>query len=200
MSQTLMLAPPQAPAAAKQMPPTLHRFTAEQYHQLAEIGVLDSEARTELIDGLILTMAPFSPPHIAVVKRLTKSLVMLAGDAAWVSVQSSVRLDDGAEPEPDLALLYRDAPEDRVPEAANVLLVVEVAVTTEALDRNVKLVRYAEAGIPEAWLVLPEARTVETFWRPGPGGYAETALYTEADTVAVLGATLSVADAFPPVV
>ena len=115
-----------------------------------------------------------------------------------MSVQHSIRLDDGTEPEPDLALLRRDAPEDRIPEAEDVLLVAEIAVTTEAFDRNVKLARYAAAGIPEAWLVLPQKRTVETFRRPGPGGYAETALYTDADTVDALGAALDVRALFSP--
>ncbi len=169
-----------------------------EYRRLVGVDSPAEGCRAELIDGLIYAMAPFSPPHIAVVNRLTAAFVRLAGDDARVSVQNSVRLDDGTEPEPDIALLRRDAPEDRVPIASDVLLVVEIAVTTEAFDRNVKLIRYAEAGIPEAWLVLPEKRTVETFRRPGPGGYTETALYTEADTVEVLGASLGVAGIFPP--
>ncbi len=193
-SPTRPARPTAAPAAPRQK-----TFTVDEYHRLVEVGILAEGARTELIDGLILNMAPFSPPHIAVVDRFTKAFVRLAGDDARVSVQNSVRLDDGTEPEPDVMLLAADTPEDRLPVASDVLLVVEVAVTTEAFDRNVKLVRYAEAGIPEAWLVLPEKRTVETFRRPGPGGYTETALYTEADTVEVLGTALRVADVFPPV-
>ena len=179
--------------------PRQRTFTVEEYHRLAEVGILAEGSRTELIDGIILHMAPFSPPHIAVVNRLNEAFCDVLRKTARVSVQNSVRLDDGTEPEPDLALLRRDAPEDRVPVAADVLLVVEIAVTTEAFDRNVKLARYAAAGVPEAWLVLPEKRTVETFCKPGPGGYAETVLYTEADTVDVLGAPLAVAGLFPPV-
>lgn len=163
-----------------------------------EAGVLEPGTRTELIDGILITMAAFSPPHIAVVNRLSEAFFELVRDQARVSVQNSVRLDDGTEPEPDLALLRRNAPEDRVPTPEDTLLVVEIAVTTEALDRNVKLIRYAEAGIPEAWLVLPEKRTLETFRRPGPGGYTEVSLYAEADTVDVLGKSLAVADMFPP--
>ena len=179
--------------------PRQKTFTVEEYHRLAEVGILAEGSRTELIDGIILHMAPFSPPHIAVVNRLNEAFYDVLRKTARVSVQNSVRLDDGTEPEPDLALLRRDAPEDRVPVAADVLLVVEIAVTTEAFDRNVKLARYAAAGVPEAWLVLPEKRTVETFRGPGPGGYAETARYTEADTMDVLGALLAVAGLFPPV-
>lgn len=178
-------------------PPSLLRFSVETYHKMAETGVLDPQVRTELIDGLILTMAPFSPPHVFTVNSLTAALFRLVGDTASVSVQNSLRLNDGTEPEPDIALLRLDTPIDRLPEAESTLLVVEIAVTTEALDRNIKMARYAAAGIPEAWLVLPEKRTLETFRRPGPGGYAETALYTEADSVDVLGQSLAVVDVFP---
>lgn len=193
LSPTRPARPVAAPAAPRQK-----TFTVDEYHRLVEVGILAEGGRTELVDGLILHMAPFSPPHVAVVNRLNEAFFDVLRKTVRVSVQNSVRLDDGTEPEPDLALLRRDAPEDRVPMPADVLLVVEVAVTTEAFDRNVKLIRYAEAGIPEAWLVLPEKRTLETFRRPGPGGYTETALYTEADTVDVLGATLDVAAVFPP--
>ncbi len=189
-----------APARTAAVPtaPRQKTFTVEEYHRLAEVGLLAEGSRTELIDGLILHMSPFSPPHVAVVDRLSKAFFRIAGDDARVSVQNSVRLDDGTEPEPDVMILAADTPEHRLPIASDVRLVVEVAVTTEAFDRNVKLIRYAEAGIPEAWLVLPEKRTVETFRRPGPAGYTETALYTETDSVEVLGSTLAVASVFPP--
>ena len=190
------LAPPRTMAAPAM--PRQKTFTVDEYHRLAEVGILAESSRTELIDGIILHMAPFSPPHIAVVNRMTAAFFRHVCLDARVSVQNAVRLDDGTEPEPDVALLRPDTPEDRVPVAADTLLVVEIAVTTEAFDRNVKLARYAAAGVPEAWLVLPEKRTVETFRGPGPGGYAETARYTEADTVDVLGAPLAVAGLFPP--
>ncbi len=184
-----------APAVAG---PHLRTFTVDEYHRLVEVGILTEGARTELIDGLILNMAPFTPRHIAVVDRFAKAFFRIAGDDARVSIQNSLRLNDGTEPEPDVMILADGTPEDRLPIASDVILVVEIAVTTEAFDRNVKLVRYAEAGIPEAWLVLPEKRTVETFRRPGPSGYTETAFYTEADTVEMLGASLDVAGLFPP--
>jgi len=154
-------------------PPTLRRFTVDEYHAMAEAGVLSRDVRTELIDGLILEMSPFSPPHIAVVNRLNRMFVRLLGDSALVSTQNSVRLNDGTEPEPDLALLRPDTPETRIPEARDALLVVEVSESTEAYDRGIKMARYAAAGIPEAWIILPTQRRAEVYRQPGPSGYAE---------------------------
>lgn len=178
--------------------PTLRRFTAEEYHHLVGWDCPDGEPRTELIDGLIYAMAPFSPPHIAVVNRLNEALMRVAAGDARVSVQNTLRLDDGTEPEPDLVLLRLETPEDRVPEAADALLVVEVSVTTEAFDRGVKLARYAAAGIPEAWIVIPDRRTVEAFTAPGPGGYAQARLVGVGETLDVLGRPLDADGLFPP--
>lgn len=80
----------------------------------------------------------------------------------------------GHEPEPDVVLLRTDYErEARVPEAHDALLVVEVAVSTERFDRDVKLPRYAKAGSPEVWIVLPEKRRVEVCWRPERNRYAD---------------------------
>ncbi len=78
------------------------------------------------------------------------------GDPAIVRVQGPIRLDDRAEPEPDLALL-RPRPDYYAsghPRPQDVLLIVGVAETSLACDRPVKLLRYAQAGIPEVWLLI----------------------------------------------
>lgn len=53
------------------LPLTRKRFTIEEYHRLAEIGVLDWDERLELIEGTIMTMHPttrrlFSPDDLRV--------------------------------------------------------------------------------------------------------------------------------------
>ena len=66
----------------------------------------------------------------------------------FVSVQDPFALDDRGEPQPDLTIL-REPPIGRLPGPNEVLLVVEVADTSLAYDRDVKLKRYADAGIPQ---------------------------------------------------
>jgi Uma2 family endonuclease len=58
-------------------------------------------------------------------------------------------------PQPDVALLRRrdDFYARAYPEPADVLLLVEVADTSLAYDRDVKAPLYAQAGIPEVWIV-----------------------------------------------
>ena len=45
-------------------------FTVEEYHRLAEVGVLHEDDRVELLNGLIVNMTPIGPLHGSSVKRL----------------------------------------------------------------------------------------------------------------------------------
>ncbi len=160
------------------MPVTLlepHTFTVDEYHALAEAGFFDEDSRVELIDGIIVAMSPIGAAHITCVNRLTVLFVRLMlekGLDVTVSVQNPLRLGPHQEPEPDVALL-RPSAAGRVPEAADALLVVEVADTTLATDRAVKAPRYAAAGVPEVWIVDLQEERVEVYRRPGAAGYTD---------------------------
>ena len=50
-------------------------------------------------------------------------------------------------------------------------LVIEVADSSEDVDRRAKLPRYAQAGIPEAWLIVLSGDAVDVYNDPSPDGY-----------------------------
>ena len=77
------------------------------------------------------------------------------------------------EPQPDIMLLRPRADFYRahIPGPADVLLVVEVAESSAALDRRVKLPLYARSGIPEVWLVDLGQETIGAYRDPSPDGY-----------------------------
>ena len=155
------------------MPLALHRFTVDEYHRMAQAGVFHEDDRVELIHGQVVEMTHIGPGHSGCVGDLTTLFSRRAGDAALVWVQNPVHLGEHEEPQPDLVLLrpqpgtYRQAH----PRPADVLLVIEVADTSVRYDRETKLRLYAEAGIPEAWLVNLPAETIEAATDPGPDGY-----------------------------
>ena len=88
-----------------------------------------------------------------------------------VAVQSPLRLSEDSEPEPDLMVLKPplERYQDRLPTPEDVLLLVEVADTSLEFDREVKLPLYAEAGIPEVWLVHPQENPPEAHRDPRGG-------------------------------
>ena len=126
--------------------------------------------RAELIRGVIVEKLSESSLH----EFLTRELYLIFAQAGLVDClilkEGPLTLAD-SEPEPDLAIVkgtnadYRD----RHPQTA--LLVVEVAVSSESSDREM-VKAYAEAGVPECWLVVGKRREIECYTQPSNGAYA----------------------------
>jgi len=155
------------------MPLALHRFTVDDYHRMAEAGVFHEGDRVELIRGQVVRMTPIGPGHSGCVGALTRVFAQRVGAAALVWVQNPLHLGSHDEVQPDVCLLQPRPGEYREvhPTPADVLLVIEVADTSVAYDRETNLRLYAEAGIPEAWLVILPSETIEVCTTPGPDGY-----------------------------
>lgn len=86
-----------------------HRFDVEEYHRMAEAGILSEDDRVELIDGEIVERSSIGSAHQAVVDRLNRLLTNFAAQEYIVRPQGPVRLDEHDEPQPDIALLrYRE--------------------------------------------------------------------------------------------
>jgi len=153
----------------------VHRLTVDDYRRMGALGILGPELRTELIDGEIMEMPPIGHPHAGTVKFIANRLKEAVGAAAIVAVQDPVWLDDHSEPLPDIAVLCPRADYYRTghPGPADVLLLIEVADSSLHYDREVKLPRYARAGIPEVWLVDLGGRRLTVHRRPAPHGYAD---------------------------
>ena len=156
--------------------PTRRLFTRKEYHCMGDAGILAPTERVELIRGEILVMSPIGSRHVAFVNNLTQLLVTRLGGRAIVSVQNPVALSDDTEPEPDLAILRRrdTVPyKDREPFTEDALLLIEVGESSLAYDRRTKLRLYAEAGIPEYWIVDAAAELIEIHRQPDDQGYRE---------------------------
>ena len=165
-----------------------YRFTRDDYHRMANAGVFRPGVRVELIDGEIIEMHPIGRRHRGTVDRLTAVLAPRVGTAAIVRVQSSIALGNNGEPEPDLVLLrYRAdfyTESDEKPE--DVLLVVEVAETSERYDRRTKAPLYARFGIPELWIVDLKRSRITRYLDPTPDGYASTRIYRRGESLSPL--------------
>lgn len=158
-----------------------HLFSLEEYHQMGRTGIFGEDDRVELIEGEIVEMTPIGSGHAATVNRLNRLLSSQAGEQAIVTVQNPLSIPgEGAavdsEPQPDLMLL---APRDDFyaaghPTPEDVLLLIEVADTTLAFDRDVKLPVYARGGVGEVWLVNLQEGLVEVHRDPVQGSYRWT--------------------------
>lgn len=142
----------------------LHRITVEQYHQMQDNGALRKEDRCELIRGFLVEKPINNPPHASAISRVMKQLMTLLGMDAVIRIQLPITLSD-SEPEPD-AVLAAGTDDDyntRHPGPDDVLFLVEVSDSTLAFDRTVKLPLYAEAGIPQYWIINVADKSIEVY-------------------------------------
>ena len=169
-------------------------FTSDEYCRMVEVGILTDRDRVELIRGEIVHKMTTGRRHIAFVDNLNELLVLRLAGRARVSVQNGLVVSDDSVPEPDLKILRRRSLpyKEREAYAEDVLLLIEVADSSLAYDRSTKLALYAEAGIPEYWVVNCIAESIEIHRRPEGDRYLDVRRVEGAATVTL--------QAFPDVV
>ena len=159
------------------------KFTVEQFHKMAESGILNEDDRVELIRGEIIEMAAIGTKHASCVRRLDNVLHTKLGDKVIISVQNPVGLDDSSEPQPDVVLLKprEDFYASAHPQPKDILLVIEVADSTIKYDREVKVPLYAQEGVIEVWLVDINSECVEIYREPANGIYQKVEKFSRGD-------------------
>src|SRR6266446_6034755 len=145
----------------------VHRMSVSDYHRAGEMGMLGEDV--ELLHGIVFKKMPKSALHELVAQKLMERLLEQAPKEFVVRPERPLTLPD-SEPEPDISVV-RGKPDDWTKaHPATAHLVVEVAVSSVALDEGMAEI-YAEAGIPEYWLVRPEDRAMDVYCEPTRAGY-----------------------------
>jgi Uma2 family endonuclease len=152
--------------------PRRHRITVDEYHRMAEVGLLAPDARVELIEGEIIEMPPIGSRHAAAVNQLAEILHTAVGKRAIVQCQGPIQLCDLTELQPDFALLARrdDFYRTQHPATADVLLAIEVSDTTAHYDLHTKMSQYTTYGIRELWVIDVRGQ-LHVFRNPTGGAY-----------------------------
>jgi hypothetical protein len=160
-------------------------FTVEEYHRMGEAGVFAADERVELIRGVVRRMSPKGKRHSASVSRATRLFVGRLAGRACVFVQDALRVVGWtSEPEPDLIVASNPDPLTYGTDQSQTLLVIEVADATLAFDREVKGPLYAEAGIPEYWIVNLVEDVLEVYRDPRDGLYQSRAVLSREERIA----------------
>jgi len=164
------------------------RWTVDDCRQMIDSGLL-APGSFELIEGEVISKMGQGRLHIAVVTRIMTALAIVFG-AEVIQSQAPIGIGDTDEyndPEPDAAVLRErvTAYVDREPDpAADVLLVVEAAVSSLPGDLGAKARIYGSHGVQEYWVVSGERRELIVFRGPGPLGYASMTVFGESESAA----------------
>lgn len=150
--------------------PTLRQFTVPQYLRLIQTGVLGKYDQVELIDGWIVNKMTRNASHDSSISRLIRLLGRLL-PVDWVLRCQSAVLLPRSVPEPDLAVFPGpiETYDQEVPAAGKAALLIEVAESSLAYDRDEKSKLYAQAHVPVYWLVNLVDHRVEVYTQPRGG-------------------------------
>ena len=162
-------------------------FTADEFEQMGEVGILPDEQRFELIRGEIIEMPKSYPRHSGSVDRLTYVFSNKLARSVIVRVQSAYRIDRYSEPMPDISLLrFRDDFYTRAhPGPGDVLLLVEVSHTTVGYDKTVKAPLYAESGAPEYWQLDVKKDILIVRREPEDGEYQNVQIFRRGESITI---------------
>lgn len=162
------------------------RLRIEDYLLLDGAGALDSYAKTELIEGQIVSMNVQHRPHgmvkMELYDRLRDVLIRLGSPLRPV-IEFSVSIPPDAMPEPDILLTNEPRGDGAVP-LASVALIIEVSDTTLAFDLGPKAALYARSGVPEYWVADVSARRIHQHASPSANGYGRIVDHAFGDSIA----------------
>lgn len=183
------------------------RFTREQYLEMGRLGFFD-RTRVERIRGEIVEMSPINWPHVVGCRKTGVFLERAFVGVAWVSRNEQPLALPDSDPQPDVVVVAGKF-EDYSGHPTTALLVVEVSDSTLARDLTEKAQLYAEAAIPEYWVLDVDGRQLHVLRDPGPlplpaelatVAYRSQQVLSPADHASPLGAphvSIPVSDLLP---
>lgn len=143
-------------------------FTVSEVLRMQEAGIFGERERFELIEGEIVLMQAKGPLHETLKAALNIAIVKALPDRLWMAVEPSVYLSEDTFVDPDIIVFPQDVKMENL-KGSDILLTIEVAATSLAYDRGVKLGLYAKYGIQEYWVVDAYQRTTHRFFEPQRG-------------------------------
>jgi len=177
----------------------LRRYTRAEYDALVEKGAFLHE-RIELIFGQLVQMSPVGADHREATATLHETLQEVLRGRARVYCQAPIAATDDSEPEPDLYITPPGAHWHAHPSRAH--LVIEVAASSLAYDRNEKAFLYGISEVDEYWIVDLVHELVEVRRDRDAGVWRSISTFRRGDTLQVLAfpdVTIAVSEILPPI-
>jgi len=170
------------------------KWSVDDYHRMIDAGILTNR-KAELLWGEIVAMAPEGKPHAHLSSNGADYIREQLAGQAKVREAKPITLADASEPEPDIAVVQDlgDVYLEHHPFAENVFWLVEYADASLKKDLESKPLLYAEAGIPEYWVVNLKRMELVVFTQPENGCYQRQQTLTEGRVSPVMFPQVSLA-------
>lgn len=171
------------------------RFSAADVHAMLEAGVLREREQVELVGGELVEMSPQGPLHWGLTQPLVSWVFRNLPENLTAASNGPLRLGEFDEPEPELFVFPAGIGVNDV-RGPDVLLVVEVALSSLSYDLKMKAPLYAGHGIREYWVIdVDNRRTL--IHRLAEGAYLEPEAVAFSAPLASPAGPLVIADLLP---
>ena len=178
------------------------RWTTEQFLHLVDEGVLGPDDKVELLEGVIVAMAPSNVAHDGALGLVSQAVFRAVGERAVVRVQLSFVAGTHSLPDPDVAVVPGSARNYTRSRPTKALLIVEVSDTSLKQDRLTRAAIYAAVRVPECWIVNLREDCVEIRRQPDAKlrRYRNVSVARRGETIAIAalpGVDVTVGDLLP---
>lgn len=183
------------------------RISVDRYHKMIQRGLLTTNDRLELLEGMLIKKMTVNPPHAFVTETIAETFARLIANGRFINSQQPITME-ASEPEPDVFIVRgqrRDFTQSH-PTPKDVALLVEVSDSTLKQDQTWKKRIYAQADIPVYWIVNLPDRQIEVYTKPVSRSsnptYRHRVIYWEGDMIPLVvdgveTAVLPVSDLLP---
>jgi Uma2 family endonuclease len=139
------------------------QWTRAEYDRLIGVGFFPPGEPLELLGGALIVSEPQGSAHFTAIGLVEDALRASLGPGWLVRGQGPIALDDESEPEPDVAVTRGTRRDYSREHPSRPVLVVEVAETSLAFDREHKGSLYARARLDDYWILNLVDRTLEVY-------------------------------------
>jgi Uma2 family endonuclease len=148
-------------------------FTVDDIRRMVDAGILGEDEKLELIEGDVVMMAAKGVAHEHIKSALMIAIVRALPDHLTAGVETNLRLTDTVMLEPDLAVFPKDLFNRSASGFARIdpgeaYLIIEVAASSLAYDKDLKARLYARHQVRELWVI--DASEQVTWVHTGPKG------------------------------
>jgi Uma2 family endonuclease len=177
-------------------------FTAHDVRRMIDAGIIAENERIELVGGELVVKAARGYAHELVRLALTEQLSDARPKGIRVAAEPTLQFADDSILEPDIAVFPRAAfrqSDSRFVQVdgGELLLLVEIAVSSLRDDKLRKAPRYGRYGIRELWVVDANERIASVYTGPTADGWSssvEVGPRDELVTPAIPGLTIKLGE------
>jgi Uma2 family endonuclease len=152
-------------------------FTAHDVRRMIEAGIIAEDERIELVEGELVVLAAKGYAHELVRLALTERLSDARPEGIRVAAEPTLQFADNSILEPDIAVFPRAAFKQsdsrfvRI-DGGELLLVVEIGVSSFREHKRRKAPLYGRHGVRELWVVDANERIAWVHTGPTADGWS----------------------------